>query len=251
MIEKIKQKEKIIVLTAYAYSTAKICEEAGIDIILVGDSLAMVFQGKPDTKTVTMDEMLYHTKAVARGATKTLIVGDMPINSYNAPETALENAKRFLEAGAHGVKIEGNKPEIISTLIKNNIPVMGHIGLLPQTAEQYKEQGKDKESAEKLLKDAVELDNLGVFTLVLECIPTQLAKEITEKTKCKTIGIGAGPYCDGQVLVINDMLGLFDKFTPKFVRKYANLRETIAKAVSSYKKDVEEGNFPSENESYN
>ena len=250
MIEKIKNKEKIVVLTAYDYSNAKLCEEAGVDIILVGDSLAMVFQGNEDTKSVKMEEMLYHTKAVARGAKKTLIIGDMPINSYNTPELTLKNAKLFLEAGAHGVKIEGSKPEIISTLLKNNIPVMGHIGLLPQTAKQYKVQGKDKESAEKLVKDARELDNLGVFTLILECIPTQLAKEITESTKCKTIGIGAGPHCNGQVLVINDMLGLYDKFTPKFVRKYANLHDIIKEAINNYKKDVEERKFPNENESY-
>lgn len=245
-----KGKEKIIMLTAYDYQIAKILDEGGIDMILVGDSLGMVVQGYIDTKSVTMEDMLYHTRAVARGAKKTPIIGDMPINSDNTVEDALRNAKSFLDAGAHGVKIEGNKIEVVKALISNGIPVMGHIGLLPQTAPVYRVRGKAPEEAQKILQDAVELDKLGVFTMVLESIPEGLAKQITETVGAPTIGIGAGRHCDGQVLVINDMLGLDPTFSPKYVKRYANLNQSIRQAVENFRQEVRDGEYPDEEHTY-
>jgi len=239
-----KGKEKIIMLTAYDYQMAKILDEVGIDLILVGDSLGMVFQGKPNTKEVKMEEMIYHTKAVARGAKNTPVIGDMPINSYRNPEEAIENAKKFMEAGAKGVKIEGNLGEIVKSLVKENIPVMGHLGLLPQTAESYKLRGKEQEEAEKIFNDALSLENLGVFSIVLECVPEKLAKKITEAVKVPTIGIGAGKYCDGQVLVINDLLGMDESFKAKHVKRYLNLSRLIKEAVMRFKEEVKKGIFP-------
>jgi 3-methyl-2-oxobutanoate hydroxymethyltransferase len=244
------KKRKIVMLTAYDYQMAKILDEIGVDIILVGDSLGMVVLGYKDTKSVTMEEMIHHTKAVARGAKKTPIIGDMPINSYNTIKDALNNAKRFLEAGAHGVKIEGNKPEIIKALLDEGIPVMGHVGLLPQFADKYQVKGKEKEEAEKIFQDALAVDNLGVFSIVLECIPQSLAKRITETVKAPTIGIGAGKYCDGQVLVINDMLGFDESFSPKFLKRYANLNRIIKEAVLKFKEEVLNGEYPDEEHSY-
>ena len=251
--EKIRQKkgkEKIIMLTAYDYQIAKILDEGGIELILVGDSLGMVVQGYSNTKSVTMTDMLYHTKAVARGAKNTPIIGDMPINSSNTVEDGLKNAKQFLEAGAHGVKIEGNTPEVIKTLIDGGIPVMGHVGMLPQMAETYRVKGKTPEEAEKIFRDALELDKLGVFSIVLECIPESLTKKITEAVKAPTIGIGAGVYCDGQVLVINDMLGLDESFKPKYVKLYANLSRVIKDIVSKFKEEVCTGKYPDEEHTY-
>jgi 3-methyl-2-oxobutanoate hydroxymethyltransferase len=245
-----KGKEKIIMLTAYDYQIAKILDEEAIDIILVGDSLGMVVQGYTDTKSVTMEDMLYHTRAVARGAKKTPIIGDMPINSDSTVEDALRNAKSFLDAGAHGVKIEGNKTEVIKALITNGIPVMGHIGLLPQTAPAYRVRGKAPEDAQKILQDAVQLDKLGVFTMVLESIPQGLAKQITKAIGTVTIGIGAGKHCDGQVLVINDMLGLDPTFSPKYVKRYANLNKIIKKAVESFRQEVRGGEYPDYEHTY-
>lgn len=245
-----KGREKIIMLTAYDYQIAKILEEAGIDLILVGDSLGMVVQGHTDTKSVTMEDMLYHTRAVATGAKKTPIIGDMPINSDKTVEDALKNAQRFLEAGAHGVKIEGNKSEVIETLIKEGIPVMGHVGLLPQTASSYRLKGKQPDEAEKIFHDALEIDKLGVFSIVLECIPESLAKKITETVSAPTIGIGAGKYCDGQVLVINDMLGLDQSFNPKYLKRYANLNQIIKEAVESFKHEVQTAKYPDEEHTY-
>lgn len=245
-----KGKEKIIMLTAYDYQMSKILDEVGIDLILVGDSLGMVFQGHGDTKSVTLDDMLYHTKAVARGAKRTPIIGDMPINTYNTPEEAVENARKFIEAGAHGVKIEGNKPEIIKALLDAGIPVQGHVGMLPQTSEVYKVKGKKPEEAEQIFKDATELDRLGVFSIVIECVPEQLAKRITETVKTPTIGIGAGRYCDGQVLVINDMLGMDLAFKPKFVKRYAELYTVIKNAVLKFVEEVSTGVYPNEEHTY-
>jgi len=250
MIKQRKGKEKIIMLTAYDYQMAKILDEMHIDMILVGDSLGMVFQGHNDTKSVTMTDMIYHTRAVARAVKNTLIIGDMPINSYNTKENGLTNAKRFLDAGAHGVKIEGNKPEIVNALIKAGVPVMGHVGMLPQTAEAYRVKGKTAEEAGMIFRDAVELDKQGVFSIVLECIPESLAKRITETVKASTIGIGAGRYCDGQVLVINDMLGLDEGFKPKFVKKYADLNAVVKDAVGKFKEDVSMGKYPDEEHTY-
>ncbi|UCE44387.1 MAG: 3-methyl-2-oxobutanoate hydroxymethyltransferase, partial [Candidatus Bathyarchaeota archaeon] len=208
----LKEKRKIVMLTAYDYQVAKMLDETKIDLILVGDSLGMVVLGYGDTKKVTIEDMIHHTKAVARGAKNTPIIGDMPINSCNTVEAALVNARRFLEAGAQGVKIEGRRPEVIKALLDKGTPVMGHVGLLPQTAERYRLRGKDKAEGEKIFKEAMELDQMGVFTIVLECIPESLAKKITDNTEAPTIGIGAGKYCDGQVLVINDMLGFDENF---------------------------------------
>jgi 3-methyl-2-oxobutanoate hydroxymethyltransferase len=249
-IRRKKGKEKIVMLTAYDYQTAKILDEVGIDLILVGDSLGMVVQGYSDTKSVTMADMIYHTKAVARGAKKTPIIGDMPINTYNKPEQALANAKKFIEAGAHGVKIEGNKPEVIKALLNAGIPVQGHLGMLPQTADAYKVRGKTPEEAEQIFRDALELDKLGVFSIVLECIPESLAKRITEAVKAPTIGIGAGKYCDGQVLVINDMLGMDLSFKPKFVKRYAELYTVIKNAVAKFVEEVSNGAYPADEHTY-
>lgn len=245
-----KGREKIVMLTAYDYQMAKILDEVGIDMILVGDSLGMVIQGYPDTKSVTMSDMLYHTRAVARGAKNTPIVGDMPINSYRNVEEALRNAKLFLENGAHAVKIEGNKPQIIEALIEEGIPVMGHVGLLPQTAERYRVRGKDPTEAEKIFDDAVELDRLGVFSIVLECIPESLAKRITESIRAPTIGIGAGVFCDGQVLVVNDLLGMDETFKPKYLKRYANLSSVIREAITRFKEEVLSGRYPDPEHTY-
>jgi 3-methyl-2-oxobutanoate hydroxymethyltransferase len=245
-----KGKEKIIMLTAYDYQMAKILDDVGIDLILVGDSLGMVIQGYSDTKSVTMADMLYHTRAVARGVKKTPIIGDMPINSYNTPEEALNNARKFIEAGAHGVKIEGNKPEIAKALIDAGIPVQGHVGMLPQMADIYRVKGKIPEEAEKIFRDALELDKLGVFSIVIECVPESLAKRITETVSAPTIGIGAGKYCDGQVLVINDMLGMDLSFKPKFVKRYAELNKVIKEAVAKFVEEVSTGVYPDEEHTY-
>ncbi|OGD48281.1 3-methyl-2-oxobutanoate hydroxymethyltransferase [Candidatus Bathyarchaeota archaeon RBG_13_46_16b] len=249
-IKRKKDKEKIIVLTAYDFQIAKILDEMQIDLILVGDSLGMVVQGHPDTKHVTMRDMVYHTRAVARGARNTPIIGDLPINSCNTVDDALKNATKFLKAGASGVKIEGNKPQVVKALVKAGIPTMGHVGMLPQTAESYRLKGKTTEEAEKILQDAIELDAEGVFSIVLECIPQSLAKKITERVKTPTIGIGAGKYCDGQVLVINDMLGLDESFKPKFVRRYANLNAVVKNAVGKFKEEVFAGKYPDEEHTY-
>jgi 3-methyl-2-oxobutanoate hydroxymethyltransferase len=248
-IKSMKGKGKITMLTAYDYSTAKYMDEAGIDIILVGDSLGMVVLGYENTLSVTMDDMLRHTGAVSRGASNALIVGDMPANSYDDNETALSNAKAFLKAGADNVKIE-NKPEIAKFLVQNKIDVMGHIGMTPQTITDFKVQGKDEETANKLINLAKQLESAGCYSIVLECVPMQLAKKITETISIPTIGIGAGPYCDGQVLVSNDMLGLYDKLNPKFVKKYADLGKEMKNAFQNYIKDVKEGNFPNDEHSF-
>ncbi len=245
-----KGKEKIIMLTAYDYQMAKILCEAGIDIILVGDSLGMVIQGCMDTKSVTMEDMLYHTRAVARGAKNTPIIGDMPIHSDKTVKDALRNAKRFLDAGAQGVKIEGNKSKVVKALLNAGIPVMGHVGLLPQTAERYRVKGKQQEEAQKIFNDALKLDKLGVFSIVLECMPESLAKRITETVKTPTIGIGAGKHCDGQVLVINDMLGFDETFAPKYLKKYANLSKIIKEAVARFEEEVSSGIYPDKEHTY-
>jgi len=249
-IEKIKKKEKIVMLTAYDYQTAKLIDEVGVDLILIGDSLGMVVLGHKDTKNVTMQEMIHHTKAVVNGAKNSLIIGDMPIHTYDTVDDALVNAKKFIEVGAHGVKIEGNKSNIIKALLKEGIPVMSHLGLLPQTTEKYSVKGKEEIEAEKIYKDALELEKLGVFSIVLECVPEYLAKKITESVKVPTIGIGAGKYCRGQVLVINDLLGMDESFKPKHVKRYADLSKTIKNAVSKFKEEVLEGKFPDDEHTF-
>ncbi len=245
-----KGKEKIVMLTAYDYQTAKILDETDIDLILVGDSLGMVMQGCSDTKSVTMNDMIYHLKAVARGIKKAPIIGDMPINSCSTVEDGLANAEQFVKAGAHGVKIEGNRPEVVRALMERKIPVMGHVGMLPQRAETYCLKGKKPEEAEKIFQDALDLDKLGVFSIVLECIPEGLAKKITENVQSPTIGIGAGKHCDGQVLVTNDLLGLDESFKPKFVKRYARLKQVIKDAVIEFKEEVSAGKYPNEEHTY-
>lgn len=251
-----KKGPRITVLTAYDYLSARILDEAGVDVILVGDSLGMVALGYESTVPVTMRDMVHHTKAVCRAVSRSLVVADMPFASYDTPERAVRNAKRFLqECGADAVKVEGGeriKPQL-QALIRAGIPVMGHLGLTPQTASQlggYKVQGKTREKAQEISKDAVLLDKLGVFSLVLECIPATLGAKITKSVGCPTIGIGAGRRTDGQVLVLPDMLGLQDRIKPRFVRTYAAMSQNIRRAVKNYCKDVTAGDFPSEEESY-
>ncbi len=249
--------EPIVMITAYDYPTARVVDEAGVDIILVGDSLGMVVLGYENTLPVTMEEMLIHTAAVVRGSERALVVGDMPFMSYQlSPQQALDNAGRFIkEAGAHAVKLEGGEEvlEAIRKITSAGIPVMGHIGLTPQSIHRiggYRVQGKDEEGAARLKKDAKLLEEAGCFSVVLEAVPAQLAKEITESLSIPTIGIGAGPHCDGQVLVFHDVVGIFQEFKPKFVKRYANLRQQMLDAVKSYVEEVRSGVFPDEEHSY-
>lgn len=243
--------EPITMLTAYDYPTALAVDRAGIDVILVGDSLGMVVLGYENTLPVTMEDMLHHCKAVARGARYALLVGDMPFMSYQVSvEEAVRNAGRFLqEAGMDAVKLEGGRErvEIIRAIVQAGIPVMGHIGLTPQSVHQlggFHAQGKTAEAARRLVEDALALEEAGVFALVLESVPDRLAALITERLSIPTIGIGAGPHCDGQVLVLHDLLGLFDRFTPRFVKQYAQLHAVIHEALLAYREDVVQRRFP-------
>ncbi|WP_022853048.1 3-methyl-2-oxobutanoate hydroxymethyltransferase [Thermodesulfatator atlanticus] len=252
-----KDKEKIAALTAYDVLWARILDEAGIDIILVGDSAAMIVLGYEDTLPITMEEMLLFSRAVARGAKRALVVGDMPFLSYQTSVSeAIKNAGRFLkEAGCQAVKIEGGQEiaETIAAVVKAGIPVMGHIGLTPQRAHAlggFKVQGKDVSSARKLIEDAKALEEAGVFSLVLECVPKELAAYITREISIPTIGIGAGAQCDGQILVLPDLLGLFEAFRPKFVKSYTNMAETGRKAILAYLEEVKNGLFPGEEHSF-
>jgi 3-methyl-2-oxobutanoate hydroxymethyltransferase len=249
--------EKITMLTAYDYPSACMVDEAGIDIILVGDSLGMVVLGYASTVPVTMDEMIHHCKAVVRAAKRSFVIGDMPFLSYQvSAEKAVENAGRFIkEAGCEAVKLEGGSAmaPVVNAVVKAGIPVCGHIGLTPQTAIQlggFKVQGKDAESARQLIQSARDLEAAGAFMIVMECIPDKLAAIITRSLAIPTIGIGAGKDCDGQVLVFHDLLGLFERFTPKFVKRYLNLAPQIKSAVATYKKEVEAGVFPSEEHTF-
>jgi 3-methyl-2-oxobutanoate hydroxymethyltransferase len=249
-------KKKLIVVTAYDALFARIVEQAGIEAILVGDSLGVVVQGKTNTLSVTMDDMLYHTKLVAGAAQRALVIGDMPFMSYQAgSEDALRNAGRFLQAGAQAIKLEGGAvvADHVAAMTSIGIPVMGHIGMTPQSVHRYggyKVQGKESDHALVLLNDAKALETAGAFAIVLEAIPAELAKTITEQVAIPTIGIGAGPHCDGQVLVLYDLLGLFDEFVPKFVKPYAHLKADALQALRRYKEEVEQGKFPSDSESY-
>jgi len=257
-IKKMKQKnEKITCLTAYDWCFASLLDAACIDMILVGDSASNVFAGNKTTLPITMDQMIYHSQVVRRGVEYALVISDMPFLSYQtSPETALENAGRFIkECEVEGVKLEGGEhiAETIRKIVNAGIPVMGHLGLTPQSIHQfgsYKTQGKDKKTARKLVKDAKILEEAGVFSIVLEKIPSSVAQEVTLSVSVPTIGIGAGPYCDGQVLVTHDMLGLFETFKPKFVRKYADLGPTIKKAVEKYIRDIKNNTFPDNKESF-
>ncbi|MEO6119429.1 MAG: 3-methyl-2-oxobutanoate hydroxymethyltransferase [Terriglobales bacterium] len=249
--------ERITSLTAYDYASARLVDEAGIDMVLVGDSLAMVVLGLDNTMAVTVDEMLHHTRAVRRAVKSALLIADMPYGSYQHDDKdAVKNAVRFVkEAGAEAVKVEGglNRVDMIKRMLDAEIPVMGHIGLTPQSVHKmggFKVQGKTLSGIEKLMKDAVALDRAGVFSLVLEGIPREVAAEITAEVSIPTIGIGAGPDCDGQVLVLHDMLNLTFGIRPKFVRQYADVGESITQAVYAFKNDVQTGAFPNEEESY-
>ena len=250
------ESRKISMLTAYDFPFAQMADEAGMDVILVGDSLGVVVQCLDNTLPVTMEEMLYHTRMVARAAKNALVVGDMPFLSYqvSVPD-GIKNAGLFLKEGASAVKLEGGASvcELIAALSRYDIPVMAHIGLTPQSIHRmggFKVQGKGDEQAQKLLSDAHAVEEAGAFAVVLEGVPRQVAKRITGELSIPTIGIGAGPDCDGQVLVMHDLLGIFDRFVPKFVKRYANIKADAVKAMAKYKKEVQTGKFPSDKESF-
>lgn len=257
LLRKKAEGRKITILTAYDYPFAQIVDEAGVDAVLVGDSLGVVVQGLENTLPVTMEEMIYHTKMVARAVKNAVVIGDMPFMSYQASvEDAVRNAGRFLkEGGAAAIKIEGGAEiaDKIRAMTRADIPVMAHIGLTPQSIHRmggYKVQGKSKSAARKLIEEAKVVEAAGAFSIVLEGIPMALAREITKTLSIPSIGIGAGPYCDGQVLVLHDLLGLFDRFVPKFIKRYANLKKEAVAAVETYIKEVEGGDFPSEDQSF-
>jgi 3-methyl-2-oxobutanoate hydroxymethyltransferase len=246
-----KRGPKITMLTAYDYPTARLADQGGVDLILVGDSLGMVCLGYPDTVAVTMDEMVHHTAAAARGAERAVVVGDLPFLSYQvSAEDAVRNAGRLVkEARADCVKLEGGRSQAdkVAAIVRAGIPVMGHIGLTPQTATQlggFKVQGRNPEAVRTLLDDAAALEEAGAFAIVVECVPSSVGARITDQVSVPTIGIGAGPACDGQVLVLHDLVGLFERFVPKFVKRYANLADEIRAAVAAFRADVEGGTFP-------
>jgi 3-methyl-2-oxobutanoate hydroxymethyltransferase len=251
-----KRKEKISVITAYEYSTARICDKADIDILLVGDSAGMVVLGYASTIPVSMQEMMIFCGAVARGTKRAMIVGDMPFGSYQVgPSVAVENAVHLIKAGCDSVKLEGSSEiiETIEAIVDAGIPVMGHIGLRPQTSslwEGYKLQGRTKEGAIKLIEDANVLEKAGVFSIVLEMVASEVADAITKSLSIPTIGIGSGPSCDGQVLVLHDMLGIYEDIRPRFVKRYAELSKDIFDAVSSYNHDIKAGTFPEESNTF-
>jgi 3-methyl-2-oxobutanoate hydroxymethyltransferase len=252
-----KSSQKITCLTAYDYPTARLLDDAGVDLLLVGDSLAMVVLGYDNTLPVTVDEMLHHVRAVRRGVRRALVVADMPYGSYHVSlNDALRDAIRFVkEGGAEAVKVEGGERrlELIARLVEAEIPVMGHVGLTPQSINAlggFKVQGKTAEAAEQLIRDARAVEAAGAFSVVLESVPRELAARLTMQLHIPTIGIGAGPDCDGQILVLHDLVGLGVGSVPKFARRYANLAETISRAVGEYCDDVRNGSFPSDAESY-
>ena len=256
-LKKKTEQKKITMITAYDYPFAMIADEAGIDALLVGDSLCMVVQGHENTLPVTMDEMIYHTKMVSRAARNAMVIGDMPFMSYQTGiEDAVRNAGRFLkEAGAAAIKLEGGS-EVqghIKAMTRADIPVMAHIGLTPQAVHRmggYKVQGRGEDAAKRLLEEARAVEDAGAFALILEAIPMDLAGKITEGISIPTIGIGAGPHCDGQVLVLHDVLGLFERFIPKFVKRYANLKDEALRALRTYREEVGKGIFPGEEQSF-
>ena len=252
-----KQGKRISCLTAYDALIARILDDAGIDLILVGDSLGNIVQGHETTIPVTLDDIIYHTKAVVKGVQRALVVADMPFMSYQvSPEEAFRNAGRLMkEAGASAVKVEGGHRvcEAVRRMTEAGIPVMAHLGLTPQSINQfgsYRARGQNTEEAEEMMRDAKELEEAGAFAVVLEKIPMQLAQKITQSLTIPTIGIGAGPHCDGQILVYSDMLGLTIDFSPRFVRRYDSLHERVDDSVSRYIQDIQSGNFPDESESY-
>ncbi|MCK4258570.1 MAG: 3-methyl-2-oxobutanoate hydroxymethyltransferase [Halanaerobiales bacterium] len=257
LIQMKQNNEKITALTAYDVQTARLLDEAGVELILVGDSLGMVILGYENTLAVTMEDILHHTKAVVKGTKRSLVIADMPFMSYQTGvRDTLINAGRILkEAGAHGVKLEGGSDILpqVKALVQAGIPVFGHLGLTPQSVHQlggFKVQGKELIQAERLKSEAKSLEAAGVFAIVLECIPAPLAYEISQSLSIPTIGIGAGNGCDGQILVLQDLLGMNEDFKPKFVRRYANLHRVISQAVGQYISDVKTQNFPNEEESF-
>ena len=245
-----KEKKKISVITSYDYTLASLCDKAGIDVLLVGDSAGMVMLGYENTTSVTMDQMCMFTEAVSRARKNSLLVSDLPFMSYQASiEDAINNSGKLIKAGADAVKLEGGlvMAETISAIVDVGIPVMGHIGLQPQTSvlsQGYKVQGKTKDTAMKLIQDAKELEDAGVFSITLEMVSNEVAQIISETISVPIIGIGSGVNCDGQVLVIQDLLGMYDKIKPKFAKRYMNLAEDIEKSLDDYKKDVKSGTFP-------
>jgi 3-methyl-2-oxobutanoate hydroxymethyltransferase len=258
ILKEMKQKgEKITYTTAYDYSTGLLVDKAGIEVILVGDSLGMTMMGEDTTVPVTMEQMIHHIKCVVKGAKNPMIVGDMPFGSYNiSKEQAIMNATRLMkEGGCDVIKLEGGATvkDTVKAIVDSGIPVMGHIGLTPQTISKmggFKVQGKNAAAAQALIDDAKALEEAGASSIVLECIPAPISKMITEAVSIPTLGIGAGIHCDGQVMVFHDMVGLFDKFTPKFVKKYVNLSENIVNALTEFKEDVKSGKFPEEQHSF-
>lgn len=257
ILEKKQKGKKITMLTAYDFPLASLIDRAGIDIILVGDSVANVVLGLESTTQVGMSEMIHHSKAVVRAVRLALVIGDMPYESYQVnPSESVRNARRFIEeAGVDAVKLEwfDKCPQVTRAIIESGIAVMGHIGLTPQTADKlggFKVQGKDAAAAERLIAQAEDLEKIGCFSIVLECVPEKIAGIITNRLKIPTIGIGAGIACDGQVLVTHDMLGLFERYKPKFVKQYVNLSSQIQKAIEDYKKEVLEGKFPTKQHSF-
>ena len=243
-----KNKQKITVVTSYDYTMASLCDQ--VDILLVGESAGMVMLGYENTAPVTMDQMCMFTEVVSNGRKNAIIVADLPNKSYENETDAVANSQRLINAGADAVKLEGRLPEIIKAIVKAGIPVMGHLGLLPQTAKKYSVQGKTEADAQMLLEDSKALEDAGCFTIVYEMVASETMKKITESVTVPTIGIGCGKYCDGQVLVIHDMLGLYDKIDPKFVKRYLSLSKSIRKAVSEYVNDVENQTFPADEHSY-
>jgi len=248
--DKKRDHEKIVMITAYDFASAQACAAAGADIILVGDSLGFTTLGYQSMTEVTLGDMLHHLKAVKRGAPDSFILCDMPVNTYGTPEIALENAKKLSDAGCHAVKIEGYIPDIVRHLVSNGIPVMGHIGLTPQTLTKYRVHGKVSSEAEELVAGAHALEQAGCFALLLELVFAPLAADISKALSIPTIGIGAGPDTDGQVLVFNDLLGIFQRFKPKFVRRYRELYPEMVNGCKAFVEDVRNGHYPDESESY-
>lgn len=246
-----KNGRRLVMVTAYDSAFTELINQSdAVDLILVGDSLGMVIQGHTSTREVRIEHMVYHTEIVARTSRNVPVVGDLPYHSFDTPDRALETARKLIGAGAGAVKIEGSKPDVVRRLTEHGVPVMGHLGLLPQTAENFKVQGKNAEDADKMIDDALKLQENGAFSLVLECIPRSLGAKITSKLDIPTIGIGAGPDCDGQVLVLQDMLGLTSGYLPKFVKKFADLGNIVTTALGDYADEVKKGSYPDDEYSY-
>ncbi len=255
IVEAPSRGDRLVMVTAYDFPQGKTADAAGADLILVGDSLAMVVLGHPDTLSVTMDEMIHHTRAVRRGVERALLVADMPYGSFHlGPDQAVASGVRFVkEAGAQAVKIEGGRPDVVRALVSAEVPVMAHLGLTPQSLHRlggYKVQGRSEDAARKMVDAALELEEAGAFSLVLECVPSDLGAEISERLTIPTIGIGAGANCDGQVLVYHDLLGLEERIAPRFVRRYAELGLASREAIARFADDVRTGRFPLPEESY-